>query len=39
MERLLCYSLKLDGRKSFYIIVNKELDIDMTSINLLEEAT
>lgn len=37
MERLLCYSLKLDGRKSFYIIVNKELDIDMTSINLLEE--
>lgn len=37
MERLLCYSLKLDGRKSFYIIVNKDLDIDMTSINLLEE--
>lgn len=39
MERLLCYSLKVDGRKSFYIIVNKDLDIDMTSINLLEEAT
>ena len=37
MERLLCYSLKVDGRKSFYIIVNKDLDIDMTSINLLED--
>ena len=36
MERLLCYSLKLDGRKSFYIIIDKELDIDMASVNLLE---
>ena len=25
MERLLCYSLKVDGRISFYIIVNHEL--------------
>jgi hypothetical protein len=25
MERLLCYSLKLDGRISFYIIINHEL--------------
>jgi hypothetical protein len=25
MERLLCYSLKLDGRSSFYIIINREL--------------
>lgn len=37
-ERLLCYSLKLDGRKSFYILIDKELDIDMASVNLLEEA-
>lgn len=37
MERLLFYSLKPDGRKSFYIRIDKELDIDMASINLLEE--
>jgi hypothetical protein len=24
-ERLLCYSLKFDGRISFYIIINREL--------------
>ena len=26
MERLLCYSLKLDGRISFYIIINRNLE-------------
>lgn len=35
MERLLCYSLKVDGRISFYIIINQDLDFNVSDLNFM----
>jgi hypothetical protein len=36
-DRLLCYSLKQDGRLSFYIIINHEIETQVTESNFIEE--
>lgn len=36
MERLLCYSLKVDGRISFYIMINQDLDFNVSDMNFME---
>jgi len=38
MERLLCYSCKTDGRISFYIIVNHELDYRFSAAHFIPRA-
>lgn len=36
-DKLLCYSLKQDGRFSFYILINQEIEAQMTTENFIQE--